>query len=109
MTVQQYLMGLSAGVAWGAASMMGSSFPSAGQMTRFAPSGVIDPHLHSFEETFYILEGSVIVQIGEQAHLLGPGDFGLIEENGMTWLVRARELDETLTRARGGRGAGAPR
>lgn len=36
-----------------------------------------------------------------------PGDYGLVEENGMTWLVRARELDETLTRAKGGRGAGA--
>jgi UDP-N-acetylmuramoylalanine--D-glutamate ligase len=34
-----------------------------------------------------------------------PGDFGLVDENGMTWLVRARELDETLTRAKGGKGA----
>ena len=42
-----------------------------------------------------------------------PGDFGLVEENGMAWLVRARELDETLKRGsgglggRGGRGAAA--
>ena len=35
-----------------------------------------------------------------------PGDFGLVEDHGMAWLVRARELDETLTRARGGKGAG---
>ncbi len=34
-----------------------------------------------------------------------PGDFGLIDENGMAWLVRARELDETLKRP--GRGAKA--
>lgn len=33
-----------------------------------------------------------------------PGDFGLVEENGMSWLVRARELDETLQRGRGGKG-----
>ncbi|HEY4068689.1 MAG TPA: UDP-N-acetylmuramoyl-L-alanine--D-glutamate ligase, partial [Burkholderiaceae bacterium] len=33
-----------------------------------------------------------------------PGDFGLIDENGMAWLVRARELDETLKRGRGGKG-----
>lgn len=32
-----------------------------------------------------------------------PGDFGLVDENGMAWLVRARELDETLKRS--GRGA----
>lgn len=41
-------------------------------------NGVIQPHLHSFEESFYILDGNVIVQIGEQTHLLGPGHFGLI-------------------------------
>jgi mannose-6-phosphate isomerase-like protein (cupin superfamily) len=40
--------------------------------------GLIQPHLHSFEESFYILEGSVIAQIGDQAHLLSPGHFGLI-------------------------------
>jgi UDP-N-acetylmuramoylalanine--D-glutamate ligase len=33
-----------------------------------------------------------------------PGDFGLVEENGMAWLVRARELDETLRRSKGGKG-----
>jgi len=27
-----------------------------------------------------------------------PGDFGLMVENGMAWLVRAREVDETLKR-----------
>ncbi len=27
-----------------------------------------------------------------------PGDFGLVEEGGMAWLVRAREVDETLKR-----------
>jgi quercetin dioxygenase-like cupin family protein len=42
------------------------------------PGGDIHPHLHSFEETFYILEGTLIVQIGEQAYQLDPGHFGLI-------------------------------
>jgi UDP-N-acetylmuramoylalanine--D-glutamate ligase len=27
-----------------------------------------------------------------------PGDFGIVEDNGMAWLVRAREPDETLRR-----------
>ena len=31
-----------------------------------------------------------------------PGDFGLVVENGMAWLVRARELDETLKRRKAG-------
>jgi UDP-N-acetylmuramoylalanine--D-glutamate ligase len=30
-----------------------------------------------------------------------PGDFGLVEEGGLTWLVRARELDPTLKRKKG--------
>jgi mannose-6-phosphate isomerase-like protein (cupin superfamily) len=50
------------------------------------PGGVIQPHIHSFEESFYILEGSLegsnvgsnAVQIGEKSHPLVPGDFGLI-------------------------------
>ena len=33
------------------------------------------------------------------------GDFGLLDENGMAWLVRARETDETLRRSRGGHDA----
>jgi quercetin dioxygenase-like cupin family protein len=42
------------------------------------PAGVIRPHVHSFEETFYVLEGSVIVLIGSEARMLKPGDYGLI-------------------------------
>jgi quercetin dioxygenase-like cupin family protein len=41
-------------------------------------NGVIQPHLHSFEESFYILEGNLIVQIDEQAYQLGAGHYGLI-------------------------------
>src|SRR5664279_5457944 len=40
--------------------------------------GKIEPHVHAFEETFYVLEGSPIVQIGDQAYALKPGHFGLI-------------------------------
>jgi mannose-6-phosphate isomerase-like protein (cupin superfamily) len=40
--------------------------------------GVIQPHLHSFEESFYILDGDVIVQIDEQSYALSPGHYGLI-------------------------------
>lgn len=41
-------------------------------------NGVVHPHLHSFEESFYLLEGSVIAQIGDNAYRLDPGHFGLI-------------------------------
>lgn len=43
-----------------------------------APNGAIAPHLHSFEESFYVLEGHVIGEIDGRAHLFAPGDFGLI-------------------------------
>jgi mannose-6-phosphate isomerase-like protein (cupin superfamily) len=42
------------------------------------PNGVIEPHVHSFEESFYILEGAVQAQIGEKSQVLGAGHFGLI-------------------------------
>jgi mannose-6-phosphate isomerase-like protein (cupin superfamily) len=40
--------------------------------------GAIEPHVHSFEESFFVLEGSVTVQIGERSFTLGPGHYGLI-------------------------------
>ena len=40
--------------------------------------GTIQPHVHSFEESFYILGGSPVVQIGAQSYQLRPGHFGLI-------------------------------
>src|SRR5579875_610742 len=43
-----------------------------------APGGVIEPHLHSFEESFYLLEGSLEAEIGGGKHELVPGNFGLI-------------------------------
>ena len=34
------------------------------------------------------------------------GDYGVVEENDIAWLVRARELDETARRGHGGKGSG---
>ena len=42
------------------------------------PAGVIQPHRHSFEESFFILEGNVIAQVGDKAYSVNPGNFGLI-------------------------------
>jgi mannose-6-phosphate isomerase-like protein (cupin superfamily) len=41
-------------------------------------SGIVATHLHSFEETFYVLEGSLIFQIGDRAFQVQAGHFGLI-------------------------------
>src|SRR5512134_729062 len=41
-------------------------------------NGAIRPHLHSFEESFYVLDGSLLLQVGEQSFHVAPGNFGLI-------------------------------
>ena len=44
-----------------------------------APGGAIEPHLHSFEESFYLLEGELEAEVGGVRHTtLAPGNFGLI-------------------------------
>src|SRR5688572_12863506 len=48
-------------------------------VNELAVGGTIAPHVHSFEEGFYLLAGQALVGIDEQAYLLGPGDFGAIK------------------------------
>ncbi len=43
------------------------------------PRGTISPHVHSYEEGFYILAGRAVVSIGRNAHPPGPGDYGTIK------------------------------
>jgi quercetin dioxygenase-like cupin family protein len=43
------------------------------------PGGTIDAHVHTFEESIYILEGELICQTGEGAYSLVPGDYGVIQ------------------------------
>jgi quercetin dioxygenase-like cupin family protein len=42
------------------------------------PGGQVDAHVHSFEESMYVLEGEVVVETSEQAWLLRTGDYGLL-------------------------------
>ncbi|CAN5224763.1 UDP-N-acetylmuramoyl-L-alanine--D-glutamate ligase [soil metagenome] len=44
--------------------------------------------------------GRKVVRFGLDAPTL-PGDFGIVQEGGMAWLVRARELDETIKKRKG--------
>ena len=43
-----------------------------------APGGVIERHVHAFEESFYVLEGNLLAQIGDKSQMLATGNFGLI-------------------------------
>jgi len=42
------------------------------------PGGWIAPHVHSFEEALYVLEGELLVDLGGRVHRLVGGDYALI-------------------------------
>ena len=42
------------------------------------PGAALPAHLHSYEESLYVLDGEVVVQTPGEATLLGPGDYALI-------------------------------
>ena len=65
--------GLSACTLLGAAQ--GAVHVEAG-LAELAPGGRVGGHLHPFEESFYLLDGRLLVSVGGDAYELGPGDFG---------------------------------
>ena len=46
---------------------------------QLAPSGTLEPHVHSYEESFYILSGQAVVRLGERDYMLAAGDYGLVK------------------------------
>ena len=48
-------------------------------ISQLAAGGTVSPHVHSFEESFYLLEGQAVVSINEQTYLVGPGDYGVVK------------------------------
>jgi quercetin dioxygenase-like cupin family protein len=42
------------------------------------PGGTLDSHVHSFEESVYVLEGELVLDTGEGSLALGAGDYGLV-------------------------------
>ena len=44
----------------------------------FTPGGWLAPHVHSFEEAIYILEGELALEIDGRVHHLVAGDYGLM-------------------------------
>jgi quercetin dioxygenase-like cupin family protein len=48
-------------------------------MNELAPLGTISPHLHSYEEGFYILEGEAVVSVDDRSWRIAAGDFGVFK------------------------------
>jgi quercetin dioxygenase-like cupin family protein len=42
------------------------------------PQGSVDRHVHSFEESFYMLEGELVSETNEGSFVLRPGDYGFV-------------------------------
>jgi quercetin dioxygenase-like cupin family protein len=47
-------------------------------INRLEPGGAGAAHVHSFEESVYMLEGEVVLQSSDVAVLLRPGDYGVV-------------------------------
>ena len=43
-----------------------------------AASGTVSAHVHSYEESLFLLDGGVVVDTGEGAFALRPGDYGVV-------------------------------
>ena len=46
-------------------------------IVELAGSGRIPWHVHSYEDSVYVLEGELVIDTGEAANLLRPGDYGV--------------------------------
>jgi quercetin dioxygenase-like cupin family protein len=48
-------------------------------VAELAPEGSLGLHVHSFEESFYILSGEAIVQVNDDAYRVASGDYGVFK------------------------------
>jgi len=64
------------------------------QLSLLDPDGAVPHHLHSYEETFYVIAGSLVVDLPEGSFEVGAGDYGLIPV-GVTHSLR--NTSETTT------------
>jgi quercetin dioxygenase-like cupin family protein len=76
-------------------------------VARLEPGGQVDTHVHSFEESLYVVEGALTVDTAEGSYQLVAGDYGLIPlgmthafRNTTTELVTFSEMKAPLPRER---------
>jgi quercetin dioxygenase-like cupin family protein len=48
-------------------------------LCQLASGGLLSPHVHSYEEGFYVLAGRGILRIDDRSYALGAGDFGALK------------------------------
>lgn len=47
------------------------------RVSRLDPGGSVDAHLHSYEESFYVIDGDLVVDVAEGSFAVTSGDYGL--------------------------------
>jgi quercetin dioxygenase-like cupin family protein len=48
-------------------------------IAELAAGGTLAPHVHSYEESFYVLSGEAVIRVNEQGYRIGPGDLGVFK------------------------------
>ncbi len=56
----------------------GGSVQMGFRVARLEPGGSVDTHVHSFEESIYVIEGALVIDTPEGSHELVTGDYGLL-------------------------------
>jgi quercetin dioxygenase-like cupin family protein len=57
------------------------------RVARLEPGGHVEAHIHSFEESIYVIDGTLALDTPEGSHELSTGDYGLVPV-GMTHALR---------------------
>lgn len=70
----------------------GGSVQMGYHVARLEPGGHVDTHVHSFEESLFVVEGELTVDTPEGSYRLVPGDYGLLPV-GMTHAFRNTSSD----------------
>src|SRR5688572_33399816 len=65
----------------------GGSVQMGFRLARIETAGHVDAHVHSFEESIYVIDGSLTLDTAEGSFELSAGDYGLIPV-GMTHAFR---------------------
>lgn len=69
-------------------------------MARLEPGGRVDAHVHSFEESIYVVEGEVVVDTPDGSHSLQAGDYGLLPVGVPHALRNARDVRAEIAEMR---------
>ncbi|MDX1448112.1 MAG: cupin domain-containing protein [Acidimicrobiia bacterium] len=73
----------------------GGSTQTGFRVARLAAAGAVDAHVHSFEESFYVIEGELVIDTPEGSTRMVAGDYGLVPV-GMTHALRNIASDEAV-------------